>query len=440
MDQLLGSRTAPPDGQRSGRTTRYSFARICTAIIWGLGLALTVTGIRVIVGLLPSRAFHNDFGHAYLAGRLLREHGDVYRTPLSEYAQSLGFPFDPLMPQATNPPLLVWLFKPLSVLPPEPAFWIWATVEILSLILVAAVCWHLLKRKLSGQAWLLSFGLLLCSMPVFYHFWFSQVQFFVLALVMVAYVLWQKGHAGAACALLSFAGFLKLYPLALLPMPLLAAKRRSQAYLLGTCALLGLVWFLLPGPGLWTEFFHQALPDLATFSNGRYYNFTISSLVMSLIGSVSGTAISPHVLRAATLVSLGSSTLVLLAAWAISGAALRRSENEAANECLCLLLITSIICSAIAWVHYLVFLTYPLLMIAVESKTAAGRKRAKLIALVLVGLISVNLAGSPLLGTNHLMLRSLVNAHPLFAMVVLWCHFAASLRASTFQARQVVTP
>lgn len=164
--------------------------------MWGIGLALIFTGASVIFAFLPSRAFYNDFGHAYLAGRLLREHANVYTTSLPAYAQQIGLPFEQLMAHTGNPPALVWLFQWLSYLPVPEAFLVWVLLEVLSLITTAILSWRLLRGRLSAESLVLAFGLLICSMPTFFHFWFSQVQFLLLALVMIAYALWRGGRTG----------------------------------------------------------------------------------------------------------------------------------------------------------------------------------------------------------------------------------------------------
>ena len=122
---------------------------------------------------------------------------------------------------------------------------------------------------------------------------------------------------------------------------------------------------------------------------------------------------------------------LLLLSWVLCGAALHGHRDDTADRCFCLLLISSIVCSTVAWVHYLVFLVYPLLWVAAEAKATTGRKRARLAALIVMCLISVNLASQPLVTGDHPLLKTVVNAHPLLMMLLLWLHFAFSLRRSS---------
>ena len=72
--------------------------------------------------LLPSRTFTHDFNHSYISSRLLLEGHNPYRTPLASESEKYGFVHTETIPVATNPPLLLWLFAPLTMLPPRPAF------------------------------------------------------------------------------------------------------------------------------------------------------------------------------------------------------------------------------------------------------------------------------------------------------------------------------
>ena len=71
--------------------------------------------------MLPTRVFTYDFNHYYISSRMIREGRNPYRTPLAEESERYGFEHSEQTPIAHNPPLLLWLFAPLTMWAPRPA-------------------------------------------------------------------------------------------------------------------------------------------------------------------------------------------------------------------------------------------------------------------------------------------------------------------------------
>ncbi len=341
-------------------------------------MALVVTAIRTISFFLPSRAHASDFSQAYVAALAWARGQDPYALKLDEFAITQGFAYTEIVPQAANPPLLLWILRPLALLTPARAFAVWVGIEVASLVVVFLVSYRLLGRQLSLPGWCLAIGLACCSMPMFTHFWFSQVQLSLLALVMVGVWALRSGRPWIACVLLALAAVLKLYPAPLVVTPALAARGRQRWLLLAGAVLGAMFWAVLPGVSAWVSFFRHGLPFLAEMASGRYYNFTTPSFL-------------PWVVAAP--VSVG---LVGLAWW--------RTTRQLDDAAICLLLVATVMCSMAAWTHYLVWMFYPLCVIA------AQRKRVWLVALAIV---VFNAAGS----------RWLPAMAPLVMMALMYAHF-----------------
>src|SRR5262249_31178396 len=146
------------------------------AVKGGLGIALVVTAVQTVGSFLPHRMVEQDFSHLYLGGRLWRDGVQPYGVSLIEYNQAIGSPFADTMPMVTHPPLLVWLFGLLATFSVPVAFPIYVGIEFVSLMIVALLCWRLIGRRLSAEAWFLALGLWMFSAPMLLQFRLSQVQ------------------------------------------------------------------------------------------------------------------------------------------------------------------------------------------------------------------------------------------------------------------------
>lgn len=323
---------------------------------------------------------------------------------MDQYARDQGVSVTEIIPQATNPPLLLWLLRPLAQFPPAAAFWLFAGMELVSVALCFLVTYQLLGRQFSTGDWCLAGGIAFCSMPMFSHFWFSQFQLPLLAVVMVGAMAMRRGRPWLACVLFTLAAAVKLYPSPLALWPALAARGRQRWTLLGWTALCGLGWTALPGWTLWDSFRRHGLPLVSTMGNGDFYNFTVPALVAGLGSTSAGLALGL--------------ALICVAWWCCA----RRPPDS--DSALCLLLVTAVICSIVAWVHYLVWLFYPLLVVATQARQAAGPRRVWLVALVLVALVVVNAAGSNPLAVTHRAAKLLNASLPLLVMGWLYVHFA----------------
>jgi hypothetical protein len=259
---------APP--LLSGTTERMdsAFPRRWVRLIVLAGVAVLLARLAVT---LPARATELDFSHYYVTSRLLLEGRPVYGTPLApEYAR-YGFTVSDDIRVPTNPPPLVWLFAPLSLLPVRPAFWLWTLLQLASL--TAVLAWTIGRGR-----WLI-WLLVLASPPVFYHLGTGQTQLLVAALLVGAYRL--RGRCDpAAVALVCAAGLLKLFPLALLPW--FVARRPLRLGLLATGLLA--VGVTATGWGMWREFLEHGLPAVVAWAETFQPNYSVALLAARATG------------------------------------------------------------------------------------------------------------------------------------------------------------
>ena len=366
-----------------------------TPAAYGLGLALVVIAGWTVANFLPARAHASDYSQVYVAARAQIQGRDAYALDLRRYAQEQGLEFTELLAQATNPPLLMRCLRPLGGLTVAGAFRVFVGIEIISLLAVFAASIALLGPALPRAGWALAAGLVCCSMPVFMHFWFSQVQLSLLALALAGVLALRRGWPWLACVLLTLVAVLKLYPVPLALLPALNARGRQRWTLLGWTAACIAGWVIVPGVAAWISFYEHATPFLRLMAGGQHYNFTVASLVMALTGWV-------------PLAGFCSAAVIGLAWWRCA-----RHEPDS-DASLGLLLVATVMCSMVAWVHYLVWLIVPVGLLA-------GQRRW---GLLVVALVCFNLAGS-----NPLDAPKLLNASvPLFVMAWLYGRFSCAIK------------
>ncbi len=400
-----------------------------TWILLGIGLGLVIGAVGVISCYLPSRAVANDFSHTYLTAYAATANTEVYDSALDSVNQTIDSPFVEFMPHPTNPPFLIWLSRPLTLFDPSVAFWIFVCIQILSIFLCLVMISSFLKDRLSRVAFCLGAGLACCSTPVFYHFWFSQFQLPLLALVFAGYCFKLRKRFVLATVLFTIAGMIKLYPLALLPLTILQSRKTNRVGIVITIIISIVAIVLISGLGNWLGFSRSVLPFLGQYGSGDFYNFTITSLLTGLL---------PASILSARLIGLSVASFVLILTWFMCVSVHQVPSRKQQDASFCILLLAAIICSPVAWVHYLVFAMYPMFLLATQIKETLGRQRFWGVFIFLVCLTSFNLAGRNLVPSLSGLPKTLLGHHPLYAMILLYVNFSIQLYQEKKHAKNAI--
>jgi hypothetical protein len=367
----------------------------------GAGLIAALAVWRVAV-VLPSRASAYDFAHHYTASRLLLEGENPYRDGFESIMVQRGFTIDPSpinQRAVMNSPLFLWLFTPLAAMGPTRACWGWVTVEATSLALVIWLTCRLLAGKLTRRArWFIA-AAVVASMPVYWHFYFSQSPLLLSALVLVAFAQRQAGRSVLACLLVTLAGLLKMYPFVLLPWfvwrgPSGWPGRLRRA---GAAAAVVAVVVLATGPAHWAQAHRQQRELVERYMVNSLFNETVPSFVVNL-GMVVANAAWPRV-------GIVAGLLVIAAAY-------RRCGTVGGDDQEQFALLTTAMIAGIpyAWGHYLVFLIFPVAMVA-------GHVLAKPTPARVWWLVAAALALNNLGRVNFMLTDPWLAGH-------LWCKFA----------------
>jgi hypothetical protein len=165
-----------------------------------------------------------------------------------------------------NPPLLAWLFAPLTVFSEPIAYAVWTVISLAALIFA----WHI-AAPYAGLAKVTLLLVVIGLWPVLLSFFFGQPIILVVALLAAAWWLTAHERPLAAGAALAVATFLKPQDVVLLPVVLLVSGRYRvvAAWALG-CAALGAATALNLGSAGLTSWWHAIRDGQASPTHLEY--------------------------------------------------------------------------------------------------------------------------------------------------------------------------
>jgi hypothetical protein len=394
----------------------------CTGYRWALSalaLGLALFGVLHVAYVLPSRAGSNDFAHYYISSRLLLTGGDVYSTPLEPEYDRWGFHYHRGIPTETNPPFLVGIFAPFAALPPRAAFWLWTLLESICLGYVLAATWQLTSSRLSAPARMLVCGAIVASAPVYWHFFFSQCQFLIAAMILMAYRFLRNGRSVVACLVITTAVWLKIFPIVLLPWFLWRASANSK--IRWKCLGATLAWsmgvVLATGWSSWKQFRAHAVPVLETWvAQARHFNFTVPSFVKNAAWSVHGFQPEWDGLHEWVTVGTAIGLALIALAYGFCWRTGRRQKDTDLDLEFCLLNIAMLAGIAEAWGHYFVILGFPA---AVAVARIVHRPTCRQAVILGASLVMLNLMTS----WQSPWLEFVVSYIPLYGLLLLGVFF-----------------
>ncbi|TMF92587.1 MAG: DUF2029 domain-containing protein [Chloroflexi bacterium] len=143
-----------------------------------------------------------------------------------------------------HPPLLAWIFAPLTVFPEPVAYVLWTAISVAALVFA----WHL-AAPYHGLAKLTLLLVAIGLWPVMQAFYYGQPTFLVIALVAVAWWLIRRDQMLAAGIALALATALKPQVVFMIPICLLVAGRfKAVVGWAGACAVLAALSAVALGP------------------------------------------------------------------------------------------------------------------------------------------------------------------------------------------------
>lgn len=234
------------------RHIRFYVLVVC---VW----AIVLSGVLYLVAKSVGRGASVDFFAYYLGALRVHRGKPLYSVEAHEaVAASVGIMDAPVY---AYPPTLAVLMQPLLLMSPDVAALVWFGVNIVLLVIGVG----LLFKQSHIRDFQMRVALLLLPMlfvPVLRNLYVGQLNILMLVLVVLAYLAFLREHPYACGALLAFAAWLKLWPLAL--MSYFFWKREWKVVLGGMVGLIlvGLLTLALGGIEPTAGFFAQRLPEI----------------------------------------------------------------------------------------------------------------------------------------------------------------------------------
>lgn len=359
----------------------------------------TLMHLGVAVAQSAARRHQWDFSHYYLSALAMRNGINPYTADLRPLGQRLGLEG---IARATDTPFFLLCFEPLTWWRPAPAYWIWlafnAAALALAMALIVRAASPLDWRQLSSLC-----AIILLYPPLSNHIFYAQTQIVILLLVVVVMRALESGHDRAAGLALAVAGLLKVFPLAIVGYFVMRRRWRALAWtanglIVGTALTIFAFGASRNAGFVAGTYLTRSVGFLARPANVALGSF-ISRMFYYAAGNV---AMAPWLdwTRALTM----AAAEVALIGWTIF-ATLPRADGlhgdpdalgRDASRSFGMWVVASILLSPTAWIHYMVLLILPFMLIAAAgwNGTASSRTLWAMAASYAVIVLSMAIAGS----------------------------------------------
>lgn len=373
-------------GLAFGLTRPSILVLLCVGTLMHLGIALVQAAARVRLW---------DFSHYYVAAFAMRTGLNPYAVDLRPLGRHLGLDG---IARATDTPFFLLCFEPLTWLRPGAAYWTWFAINAAALIFAMALILRAAPRLNRAQLISLS-AIILLYPPLSNHIFFSQTQIVILMLVVVTMRSLESGRDRTAGFALAAAGLLKVFPLVIAGYFLM--RRRWRA--LGWTAI-GLI------AGTAATVIAFGLERNVSFVAGTYLtrsagflarpaNVALGSFISRMFWYAAGeVTMSPWLdwTRAITVLA-GEVLLVGLTIFATlprTGKTCGDSITICGHESreFALWVTAAIMLSPTAWIHYLVLLILPFMLIAAAGWNGTTSPRALWLMAASYAVISLSMA------------------------------------------------
>jgi hypothetical protein len=396
-------------------------------------IIIAVLGVVKIAVVLPRQVAEYDFAHYYIWSRMMLEGANPYAQSATPWLEKYGFAPYEHRPTATNPPLLLWLFAPFSLLNPKQAFAAWFALQALTLYTILWLTRYLLRGRLSARGWRFLCAGVLAWEAVYLHFCCAQVQLLLGALLLGAYALQMKNQHAIACVMVTLAGLVKPFPLMLLPWFLWRDVRTLRVILGRVAVVLAVGAGVIFATGLqrWNDLIQHALPVVSRYAVEPGYNFSLPAFIANLGSALCGGLPSAAAARGWWIVGQVTGACALVIAYVICF----RVDGDRETE-FSLLIVAMVAANIVAWGHYFVLLIFPITVAVVRCGVQPSVNKVVALLLVVVALIHLEpwLVRS---STEQRLADSMVNYVPLYGALLLATFLAMTLLHKRTDAERV---
>ena len=368
----------------SRRVTPLLLRVALPACLWLLALI----DIAHFFPLLDHQGLRNDFSIYMLSGLAFNADENPYRTNFDSEAKKIGLE-DGSVTHATDPPTFILLFSPLSKMPPQKAFWVWTLVNCAALI--AAML--LLVGPGSGLSASIGWSfvaLVTLYPPVLSSFYGGQNKILILLLFAMVIRWMRNGHDAAAGCALAVAALIRLFPLLIMGYLLIERRWRILQF-----TIIGLI------VGILVTLVFFGITNTASFIRGvglltaqrwlsERRDIALDAYISRWFWTFGGMQLAPRyeILRRIAIVLADLFILFVT----VRATLCVKAGGDHNFRLFSLWVVTSVMLSPIAWVHYLVLLLIPFAQIASAYSAREASPRALWSAVISIGLIFLTIS------------------------------------------------
>ena len=341
-------------------------------------MILIISAIARLVFVLPERADKDDFAHYYIATKIYLSGGNPYKVDLAPLYEKYGFTLE-LNQKVISPypPIFFALLAPFVIFQPSSAFIGWTVFQFICLIYILLMIKYLARGYLSIFSWLFFSMLIISSSFVYYHFYYSQIALFLVALVISAYALSNAKHRHVANLLITIAGLIKIYPFILLPWFIFwNSKNKVRIRFSDFLYIFGFILIILTITGwdLWFAFVEQTLNNSVGGSFSIFYNYSLPSFIINY--AYAFLSYMPHLTKNFMIIPCGlfAGLFILIFSYFYS---LKYPKSK--SDGFCLMIIAMLLAFPRVLGHYYVFLIFPLAMAFIKQIASPEKKRIPII-------------------------------------------------------------
>ncbi len=339
----------------------------------------TLMHLGYVVAQAASRTRLWDFSHYYVSALAMREGLNPYAIDLRPLGRQIGLDG---IARATDTPFFILCFEPLTLLGPTAAYWVWFALNAVALILAMVLIMRSAARLNRRQVISLC-AIMLLYPPLSNHIFFAQTQIVVLLLVVVAMRSLESGHERTAGAAIAVASLLKVFPLLIAGYFLVRRRWRACVWTVAGLLAGGALTILAFGIERNTSFVAGTYLTRSAAFLARPANIALGSFVSRLFWYAAGTvALGPALewMRMLTVVAAEFSLIALtvFATWPRADGVCEQPAHIVGigSRGFAVWVAAAIMLSPTAWIHYMVLLILPFMLIAAAGWSGKASPRA----------------------------------------------------------------
>ncbi len=380
----------------SGAGLAYGLTRPSILVLLCAG---TVMHLGIAIAQAAARRREWDFSHYYVAALAMRHGLNPYAIDLRPLGRQIGLDG---IARATDTPFFLFCFEPLTWFGPATAFWLWFGINAAALILAMILILRAAPRLDRRQVISLS-AIMLLYPPLSNHIYFAQTQIVILLLAAVAMRAFEARRDRLAGLALAAAGLLKVFPLVIAGYFIVRRRWRALGWTFGGLVAGMVATIVAFGVERNVSFIAGTYLTRSPEFLARPANVALGSFVSRLFWYATGSvAMSPWLnwtrMSSVALAELALLGLTIYATMPRAGAgrgdASARGDRESRE--FALWVVAAIMLSPTAWIHYLVLLILPFMLIAAcgWSSTTSARVLWLMVGSYAAISLSMALAGS----------------------------------------------